>query len=56
VVELDVSHAVAVVSKTKFSMVLPEVEKLLPTLCGGKLKHVVLFGVEVGKLFNNLRY
>jgi len=44
--ELDVSHAVAVVPKTKFSMVVPDVKKLLPKLCKGHLRHVVLFGIE----------
>ena len=28
-------------------MLVPEVEEVLPTLCGGNLKHVVLFGIEV---------
>nr|KAG5694281.1 hypothetical protein BaRGS_031999 [Batillaria attramentaria] len=44
--ELDVSSAVCVVPKTKFSMVLPEVEGTLKTLCEGKVKHIVLFGIE----------
>jgi len=46
VIELDVSSAVAVVGKTKFSMLVPEVEQLLPTLCHGQLVNVVLFGIE----------
>ena len=28
-------------------MVVPEVEDKLKTLCGGDVKHVVLFGIEV---------
>ncbi|KAK7089527.1 isochorismatase domain-containing protein 1-like [Littorina saxatilis] len=44
--ELDVSNAVCKVPKTKFSMVLPEVEGTLKTLCDGKVEHVVLFGIE----------
>jgi len=46
VTELDVSNAVSVVAKTKFSMIVPEVEQLLPNLCNGRLAHVVLFGIE----------
>ena len=45
--ELDVSHAVGVYSKTKFSMVIPEVVAHLGELCGGQLQCVVLFGIEV---------
>ena len=45
--ELDISHAVEVFPKTKFSMVLPEVEEKLKTLCDGNVKHVILFGIEV---------
>ncbi|KAK3606497.1 hypothetical protein CHS0354_041448 [Potamilus streckersoni] len=44
--ELDVSHAVGVFSKTKFSMVISEVEEKLKTLCGGDVQHIVLFGIE----------
>lgn len=44
--DIDISHAIKVIPKTKFSMVVPEVEELLPTLCSGNLKIVVLFGVE----------
>ncbi|XP_025092451.1 isochorismatase domain-containing protein 1-like isoform X2 [Pomacea canaliculata] len=44
--ELNVSNAVCVIPKTKFSMVLPEVETHLKNLCGGKVKHIILFGVE----------
>lgn len=45
--ELDISHAVKVFPKTKFSMVLPEVETEMKNLCGGDVQHVVLFGIEV---------
>lgn len=51
VAELDISHAVGVFEKTKFSMVLPEVEEKLKSLCGGEVKHVVLFGIEVVTIF-----
>ncbi|XP_060064670.1 isochorismatase domain-containing protein 1-like [Ylistrum balloti] len=46
VAELDISHAVGKFDKTKFSMMLPEVEEKLKTLCGGDVQHVVLFGIE----------
>lgn len=45
--ELDVSHATGVYSKTKFSMVIPEVVAQLGELCAGQLQCVVLFGIEV---------
>ena len=45
--ELKIQHAVGVYDKTKFSMMVPPVESLLPQLCNGQLKHVVLFGIEV---------
>lgn len=43
--ELDISKAYAVVEKTKFSMMIPEVREKL-SKCVAKLKSVVLFGVE----------
>ena len=43
--ELDISAARLVFPKTKFSMILPEVEKVLATL--PLIRAVVLFGVEV---------
>ena len=46
--ELKIQHAAGVFDKTKFSMLVPPVESLLPQLCNGQLKHVVLFGIEVG--------
>lgn len=45
--EIDVGRTVGVFPKTKFSMVLPEVEKAMTGLCGGQLKIAILFGVEV---------
>jgi len=45
--ELKIDHAVGVYDKTRFSMIVPPVESLLPQLCNGQLKHVVLFGIEV---------
>ncbi|KAL5006806.1 hypothetical protein ScPMuIL_015612 [Solemya velum] len=46
VTELNVAHAVGKFPKTKFSMMIPEVDEKLKTLCGGDAKHVVLFGIE----------
>lgn len=45
VAELDVSHG-TVFEKTKFSMVLPEVEEKMNLLCDGGVKQVILFGIE----------
>ncbi|XP_005109628.1 isochorismatase domain-containing protein 1 [Aplysia californica] len=44
--EVNISNAVGVYPKTKFSMVLPEVEEKMKTLCGGNVKHVILCGIE----------
>ena len=49
--DLDVSHAKGVFDKTRFTMFIPPVEKLVQELCGGDLKHIVLFGVEVFILY-----
>ena len=49
--ELKVQHAVGIYDKTRFSMLVPPVESLLSQLCNGQLKHVVLFGIEVGIQF-----
>ncbi|ALC47845.1 CG11333 [Drosophila busckii] len=46
VCELDVSHACAKVSKTKFSMYVPPVQKKMQEIFGGKPKTAVLFGLE----------
>lgn len=45
VAEIDVTSAKLVVPKTKFSMVVPEVEAALSDIPG--IQSVVLFGVEV---------
>lgn len=45
---MDISHAAGKFEKTKFSMLIPEVEEKLKSFCGGDVKHVVLFGIEVG--------
>ena len=45
--ELDIQHASCVVPKTNFSMLVGDVKQKLPTLCGGNLSHIVLFGIEV---------
>ena len=50
--ELNIQHAIKVVPKTKFSMVVPEVAEEMKTLCQGGLKHVVLFGIEVRIFFH----
>ncbi|XP_059174107.1 isochorismatase domain-containing protein 1-like isoform X2 [Physella acuta] len=44
--EVNITNAVGVFPKTKFSMVLPEVEEKLKTLCGGNVRHIILCGVE----------
>lgn len=38
---------VLVIPKTKFTMIVPEVERLLSSLCDGVLESVCLFGIEV---------
>lgn len=45
--EINIQHAVCTAAKTKFSMVVPEIEAVLKELCNGQLKCAVLFGVEV---------
>ena len=47
--ELDISHAVGVYPKTKFSMVIPEVKQKLESLCSSDVKHAVLFGIEASE-------
>uniref|UniRef100_A0A0P5AD42 Isochorismatase domain-containing protein 1 n=1 Tax=Daphnia magna TaxID=35525 RepID=A0A0P5AD42_9CRUS len=44
--EIDIQHALGIVPKTKFSMVIPEVENIIKTSCSGQLKCAILFGVE----------
>jgi len=48
--EIDIRKAILVVSKSKFSMIIPEVERLLQSLCDGVLESIVLFGIEVRHL------
>ena len=46
--ELDISnYAQAVISKTKFSMIVADMEQQLQKVCDGQLKSLVLFGIEV---------
>lgn len=52
--EINIEHAVKVVPKTKFSMVVPEVEDVMNTICGGQLKCAILCGIEVKSNFINL--
>ncbi|XP_030387238.1 isochorismatase domain-containing protein 1 [Scaptodrosophila lebanonensis] len=44
--ELDVSHAKAVVGKTLFSMMVPEVKNTMKQLFGEKPEYAVLYGLE----------
>ncbi|CAG7732692.1 unnamed protein product [Allacma fusca] len=44
--EIDTKKATAIIPKTRFSMVVPEVERLLQKLCDGVLESIVLFGIE----------
>ncbi|KAH9518631.1 Isochorismatase domain-containing protein 1 [Bulinus truncatus] len=44
--EVNISNAVGVFPKTKFSMLIPEVEEKLKTLCSGNVRHVILCGIE----------
>jgi len=46
VAELDIGHAKKVFSKTKFSMITPDVWQELDTLCEGNVQCVILFGLE----------
>ncbi|CAD6998583.1 isochorismatase domain-containing protein 1 [Ceratitis capitata] len=44
--DLDVSHAEAIISKTQFSMLVPELESKIKTIYGEKPCDVVLYGLE----------
>ncbi|EDW99225.1 isochorismatase domain-containing protein 1 isoform X2 [Drosophila yakuba] len=46
VCELDIGHACAKVSKTRFSMLVEPVRKSMTDIFGGKPKTAVLFGLE----------
>lgn len=54
VAEIDITHAKAVVSKTKFSMLVPEVKTAIKDIFKDKPTDVVLFGLEVMK--SNFNY
>lgn len=45
--DLDISHAAAIISKTQFSMLVPELENKIKTIYGEKPCDVVLYGLEV---------
>ena len=47
VAEVNISNAVAVYPKTKFTMLVPDLEEHMTKLCGGEIKHVILCGIEV---------
>jgi len=44
--EVNISNAVAVYPKTKFTMLVPDLEEHMTRLCGGEIKHVILCGIE----------
>ncbi|CAG5123516.1 unnamed protein product [Candidula unifasciata] len=44
--EVNISNAVGIFPKTKFSMLIPEVDEKMRALCGGNVHHVILCGVE----------
>uniref|UniRef100_A0A2P2IAW2 Isochorismatase domain-containing protein 1 n=1 Tax=Hirondellea gigas TaxID=1518452 RepID=A0A2P2IAW2_9CRUS len=44
--DIETYEAVAVLSKTQFSMVVPEMEELFSTLCDGNMGSIVLCGIE----------
>ncbi|CAL1534351.1 unnamed protein product [Lymnaea stagnalis] len=44
--EVNITNAVNIFPKTKFSMIIPEVEEVLKTLRGGHVRHVILCGIE----------
>lgn len=48
--EIDIQHAAGIFPKTKFSMLIPEVENIIKTVCNGSVRCAVLFGVEVIKI------
>lgn len=45
--DIDISHAKAVISKTRFSMMVPDLESQINEIFGGKPEAVVLYGLEV---------
>ncbi|XP_037945378.1 isochorismatase domain-containing protein 1 [Teleopsis dalmanni] len=44
--DLDVSHANAIISKTRFSMIVPELQSKVKEIFGGNPNDVVLYGLE----------
>ncbi|XP_039954798.1 isochorismatase domain-containing protein 1-like [Bactrocera tryoni] len=44
--DLDISHAAAIISKTQFSMLVPELENKIKTIYGEKPCDIVLYGLE----------
>lgn len=52
--ELDVQHACAIVPKTKFSMMVPDVQNMMKNLFSDKPKTAVLFGIEVRFSISNI--
>lgn len=51
--DIDISKA-TVFPKTKFSMIIPEVEKIIEA--ESNRKNIVLFGIEVTKIFSLYKY
>lgn len=47
VAQVDISHAKAVMSKTYFSMMTPQVKSVIKDIFGEKPQDVVLYGLEV---------
>lgn len=47
VTDIDVSHAKAIISKTRFSMMVPALESKMKELFCGYPEDVVLYGLEV---------
>jgi hypothetical protein len=53
--ELDITHAIGVFPKTKFCMLVPEVSAALKSACNGKVISVILFGIEVYLINNEIK-
>lgn len=45
--DIDTSHAAAIISKTTFSMLTPELKNKIDELGGSKIDSIVIFGLEV---------
>lgn len=48
--KIDIGHAFGVYAKTRYSMMIPEVEEAMSRVCNGNLQCAVLFGTEVRPL------